>query len=417
MTERLHAMTSHHDDTYAPLLSDRPPIRVVLAEDSVLFVAVLRELFASTPDIEIVRCVDNGEDAVSSCIELEPDLVLMDVNMPRLDGLSATQEIMARCPTPILIITSDPHQGGVDISFKALSAGALDLFPKTRLSADIKSSAHRELVAKVRLLSQIPVIRHVRGRARHGARQPNAPPEPPGAKREARRTPIPPSHSSWNVAQRGSPGLHFLIGVVASTGGPRALATILKRLPSHLPATILVVQHITHGFTAHLARWLDQNSSLHVIEATDRARLRPGQVLIAPGGRHMELDDSGSSVRLRKDASSSRAYPAHPTRRHCPGGDELLHSIAAHAHAPTTLGIVLSGMGDDGSHGLLAMRQAGCTTIIQDEKSSVVWGMPGVAHKLGAAMHMMDPPQMVRYIGNFCKSSGPSSPEAGDERP
>jgi two-component system chemotaxis response regulator CheB len=348
------------------------PIRVLLAEDSVIFASVIIDLLVQASDIKLVKHVDNGEDAVRQCEELKPDLVLMDVQMPRLDGLSATEAIMASCPTPILIITSDPFRGGVDVSFKALSAGALDLYPKSSLSpGQPKNGA--DLLKKIRLLAQIPVIRHVRG---HRA-----------VIREKPRF-----SESARASTRPSPGMnHPLIGIVASTGGPRALATMLHDLPADLPASLLVVQHITHGFTSHLARWLDGNSPMKVREALDRDVPRPGEVLIAPGGTHMELN-AKHSLRLRKPTS---------TRGHCPGGDELLHSMAQHAHA-RSLGMILSGMGGDGAQGLLAMYEAGCTTVAQDRESCVVWGMPGAACELRAVQHIFTPAHMVAFLMDYC---------------
>lgn len=352
-----------------------PPIRILLAEDSIIFVSLLKEILSSTHDLEIIQVVDNGEDAVQACAQLQPDIVLMDVQMPRLDGLSATEQIMAQCPTPILIITADPFQGGIDISFKALSAGALDLYPKTRLNpTQNQHHANQELIAKIRLLSQIPVIRHVRGRRKSTSTSTHY--------TKPTRTITPPRSSS-----------PMLIGITSSTGGPKALATICQNLPANLPATLLIVQHITHGFTSHLAKWLDANSPLNALEATDQMRPKPGSIIIAPGGRHMTLNNHGT-LRLKRPHTSFSG--------HCPSGDILLKSLARNAHPDLTLGIILSGMGDDGAQGLLHMQQQGCTTIAQDKESSVVWGMPKVAHQLGASKHLLNPTQIASFIVEFC---------------
>ncbi len=353
------------------------PIRVLLAEDSVIFASVLTELLRQAAGIELIAHVDNGEDAVTRCQALKPDLVLMDVQMPRLDGLSATEAIMASCPTPILIITSDPFRAGVDVSFKALSAGALELYPKTSLKPG-RPEASSELIKKIRLLAQIPVIRHVRGhRARHRDRSgPHY---------------ISSSHRALSAPRPEPPKDHPLIGIVASTGGPRALATILGALPPEIPVSLLVVQHITHGFTSHLARWLNANSPLTVREASDRDVPQPGEVLIAPGGSHMELDRA-QSIRLRRPQSTRGA--------HCPGGDELLSSMAEHA-ASRSMGMILSGMGGDGATGLLAMYRAHCTTVVQDRESSVVWGMPGAACELRAVHHILTPEHMITFLTDY----------------
>lgn len=334
-------------------------LKILIAEDSELFAHVLQDILSGEPDIEILAIVDNGEDAVRLCIELRPSLVLMDIQMPRLDGLSATEQIMATAPTPILVVTSDPYRNGVDLSFKALSAGALDLMAKPLLvPPDARMRA--DFLRKVRLLAQIPVIRHVRGKRKHLA--------PPVL------TPVL-AAASAQLSTHASP----LVGVVASTGGPKALARLLDDLDEDFPGSLLIVQHITLGFTEHLARWLNTHTALCVREACSGDVPQAGQVLIAPGGKHMVLDEGGK-VRLKR-ASSARG--------HCPSGDRLLESMAR-AAPERSLGVILSGMGDDGARGLRAMRDAGSVTLAQDRRSSVVWGMPQAAMAREAVVEVVE---------------------------
>lgn len=325
-------------------------LRVVIAEDSTIFADVLIELLRREPGIEIAAVTDNGADAVELCDEHRPDIVLMDIHMPTMDGLSATEEIMARCPTPILVITSDPHRDGVDLSFRALSAGALDLIAKP--SAIPFPEEEREgLLRRIRLLSQVPVVRHVRARQ----------------KRRRRETPI-----ARRRPHRPADLPTALVGVVASTGGPRALATICTSLPDDFAGTLLIVQHITEGFSRHLARWLDKHSALTVYEAEDGQPLRPGHAVIAPTEKHLIVDQD---LRI-----AVRDGP--PIGGHRPSGDRLLTSLARQA-SHRAIGLVLSGMGDDGSAGLTALHQTGCPTLAQDEASSVVYGMPRAAIERG----------------------------------
>lgn len=230
-------------------------LRVLIAEDSDLFVEILVEILDEESGLEIVAIADNGADAVEYCEAHRPDIVLMDIHMPRLDGLSATEEIMARCPTPILVITSDPHRGGVDLSFRALSAGALDLMAKPATHPFPEDQKER-LLRKIRLLSQIPVVRHVRARSRQRFGTPDA--------------------ASRHTDTASENGPVAIVGIVGSTGGPRALANICTELPEDFPAAILIVQHITHGFSRHLAGWLDKHSALQVYEGEDGLALRPG---------------------------------------------------------------------------------------------------------------------------------------------
>ncbi len=332
-------------------------LRVLIAEDSSLFVEVLGETLEKEPDITVDAVVDNGADAVEYCHKHRPDIVLMDIHMPRLDGLSATEQIMARCPTPILVITSDPHRGGVDLSFRALSAGALDLMAKPE-RLPFPPDERERLLRKIRLLSQIPVVRHVRARNR----------KPTPAPLSNRRAPAPECDPSSPDA---------VIGVVASTGGPRALAKICTSLPDDFSGCLAIVQHITDGFSRHLARWLDKHSPLTVYEAEEGMPLRPGHAVIAPTRYHLAIDAD-----LRCEV---RDGP--PIGGHRPSGDRLLTSLARHA-APRAIGLVLSGMGDDGAVGLTALHKSGCPTVAQDEETSVVYGMPRAAAARGVVEHI-----------------------------
>lgn len=350
-------------------------LRLLIAEDSSLFAAVLEDVFSSAPDLEVVAVATNGQEAVRLCAELRPDLVLMDIHMPLLDGLSATEQIMATTPTPILVITSDPHRGGVNLSFRALSLGALDLIAKPS-ALPMPADEHEALLRKVRLLAQIPVVRHVRGTRRTAAR----------------RTPLPHASHVGNLTDlghaaptdgAGAPAtgdtggvaasggdldgalMPPVVGIVASTGGPRALAKLFAELPADFPAALLVVQHISHGFSTHLARWLDAHSAIEVVEAHHGLIARPGRAYLAPCDTHMELGPDGR-IELRADE---------PDGGHRPSGDRLLESLARVA-AERSIGVVLSGMGTDGTRGMTALHEAGAPTLVQDEFSSVVYGMP-----------------------------------------
>ncbi len=343
-------------------------LRVVIAEDSRIFADVLIDMLEAEPGIEIAAVTDNGADAVELCDELRPDIVLMDIHMPKMDGLSATEEIMARCPTPILVITSDPHRDGVDLSFRALSAGALDLMAKPS-RIPFPEDEKEGLLRKIRLLSQVPVVRHVRARQRKRFQTPIA------VDPSARAGESPPVDADFPAA---------LVGVVASTGGPRALATICTALPRDFAGTLLIVQHITDGFSRHLARWLDKHSSLTVYEAEDGQPLRAGHAVIAPTEKHLIVD---GDLRI-----AVRDGP--PIGGHRPSGDRLLTSLARHASS-RAVGLVLSGMGDDGSAGLTALHQTGCPTIAQDEDSSVVFGMPRAAIVRGIVDQVLNDSQIA----------------------
>jgi two-component system chemotaxis response regulator CheB len=381
------------------------PLRILIAEDSALFVEVLCDLLADEEDIEIIDIADNGEDAVRRCLETSPDLVVMDIQMPRLDGLSATELIMARAPTPILVMTSDPWRNGVDLSFRALSAGALDLIPKPE-HLPLDEEERRDLVRKIRLLADIPVIRHVRGRRRHPT--PTANSTSGGSKRSEERRSRErrrrrahdeehknEEHKKSHHARKREEGASTrrpvprgpYVAIAASTGGPKALARLLRDLPADLGAAVLIVQHISRGFSTHLARWLDTNCPLRVSEAVSGVRPRSGHVYLAPSDHHLELTSAG---RLR-------VHEEGPIRGHRPSGDLLFESIAAHA-PERTIGIVLSGMGQDGARGLEALFEAGADTIVQDRDSAVIYGMPQSALDRGAVRSVVALERMADAI-------------------
>lgn len=338
--------------------------RILIAEDSALFVAVLQELLDAEPDMHVVGVASNGAQAVELCAELAPDLVLMDIQMPVMDGLTATGQIMARCPTPILVVTADPYRGGVDLSFKALSAGALDLMAKPG-EVPMREAERLEFLRKMRILAEVPVVRHVRqnlqNHAGHAVHKPYVPgrcarPENPDA------------------PEGGAP----LVGIVASTGGPRALGELLGRLPADFEGALLVVQHITRGFAAHLTQWLNANCKLHVVLAENGQTVQPGHVYVAPSDLQMELSA----------ARTIKLYDGPAVAGHRPSGDVLLGSLARHA-APAAIGLVLSGMGQDGATGMAALYRSGGITMVQDEASAVVYGMPRAALERGVVSEVV----------------------------
>ncbi len=328
------------------------PIRILIAEDSPLFAEVLQNTLEAEFDMEVLAVAENGRLAVKLCEELRPDLVLMDIQMPEMDGLQATEAIMAQSPTPILVITADPFHKGVDLSFRALSAGALDLMSKPE-TVPWPDGSRRDFLRKIRLLSQVPVVRHMRGR----------------------KQPQPPVGLSTTSESQPVDGV---VGIVASTGGPRSLGTIIGELELDFPAPILIVQHIMPGFSAHLADWLNRLGSLEVVEAKPGMRMERGRVYIASADSHLELGPAGI-LRVHDDA---------PVSGHRPSGDLLLESLAKFA-GPKAVGLVMSGMGSDGTLGLAAVGRAGGRTLVQDKASSVVYGMPQSAIDLGVVQRIV----------------------------
>ncbi|TDP73838.1 chemotaxis-specific protein-glutamate methyltransferase CheB [Bradymonas sediminis] len=369
-------------------------IRILIAEDSSLFITVLSELIESEPDMELVGLATNGAKAVELCEQLKPDLILMDIHMPVMDGLTATGRIMATCPTPILVVTADPHRGGVDLSFKALSAGALDLVSKPG-EVPMREAERFGFLRKMRLLAGIPVVRHVRDRLPDSSASKATNAAKIEDNRPARKTPAP-------TKPKESPPI---LGIVASTGGPRALGEFLGALPADFGAPILLVQHITRGFAVHLTRWLDANSQVNVVLAKNGQRIRPGTVYVAPTELQMELSSTGAL----------KVYDGPAVAGYRPSGDVLLRSLARHA-APRAIGLVLSGMGQDGAFGMAALYRSGAVTLVQDEASSVVYSMPSAALERGVVSEIVELPHMAtrvqEIVGTFFENTQSKSHHA-----
>jgi two-component system chemotaxis response regulator CheB len=335
-----------------------PPIRVLVADDSVTIRRALVALLAEEPSIEVVGEAADGVEAVEKACSLLPDVITMDVMMPRLDGLAATSEIMAEAASRILIVSS-LAASQQDLAFRSLAAGALELLAKpVVLRADELKRWGRTVTEAIRLMSEVPVVT----RLHHATTRP-------------RRITL--------RFHTGSPLAAF--GMVASTGGPQAVARILAALPSDLPIPILVAQHIAEGFTDGLVRWFSSVSALKIVVATDGCPCAPGHVYLAPAGRDLEVDRTGA---LRVTPNSAG---------HVPSGDKLLTSIARTFGARGG-GIVLSGMGDDGAHGLLEIKAAGGLTLAQEENSCVVFGMPKAALLLDAAERHVGPDAVAPII-------------------
>lgn len=322
------------------------PIKVLIVDDSLLSRELLAHLLRKDPLIEIAGMATNGLEAVELNKALRPDIITMDIIMPQMDGFQAIEQIMAYYPTPILVVTSAFPRNGIDMTFKALEIGALDLMEKpTHAYGPELSKKGQELVEKVKLLSKIKVIRHVRGRKG----------------RQARKEPVPRSTERLS-----------LLAIASSTGGPRTLQYIFNKLPENFPAGILVVQHMSEGFLKGMADWLSTESRFTVREAKDGDRAMSGTALVAPGGRHMIVGENGF-IRLTDDP---------PFQGHKPSGTVLFESVAQN-FGSRAVGLILTGMGSDGAQGMKSIREHGGRTMAQDEKTSIVYGMPKAAVDLG----------------------------------
>ena len=338
-------------------------VQVLVVDDSAVARGIISNFLDDDPDIDVIGVAKNGKEAIDFTTQLRPDLITMDINMPVMDGLAATEHIMAHQPTPILIVSS-LVKSEVDLAFRAMSLGALDAMEKPSFDQFSAKDAD-ELVRKVKLLSQVPVVTHLEGKRRN---------------RLAESVPAK-DYTSLATSNRFQ-----VVAIGSSTGGPKALHKVLSQLPVDFPSGILVVQHISEGFTSGLVDWLDRVSRVSVKEAEEGDKIQPGVVLIAPHDSHMMVV-SGGRIRLNK---------ALPIKGHRPSANVLFSSMAK-VYNKNGIGVILTGMGEDGATGLVEMRKSGSTTIVQDEDSSVIFGMPKAAIEMGAAEEILP----IDEIGKF----------------
>ncbi len=340
-------------------------IGVLIVDDSATVRAVLRRLVAAAPDMRVLGESGDGAQGVEAAVRLAPAVILMDLEMPVLDGFAATERIMALCPTPILVITSRANRSQVQTAFEAIRRGAVEVLPKPEDTAGWELMA-RTLPAAIRAAAQARVA--------------------PAGRRDARNRGVSPATVATAVPAVPPQGRYVAVG--ASTGGPSALRDLLAALPAAPPAAVLVVQHIAAGFEEGLTEWLAADLGRDVKVATDGEAAAPGKVRIAPGGAHLRLV-AGGVVRV------DTVRP--PRGVHRPSADELFESCAA-CCPMLTAGVLLTGMGADGAQGLAALRRCGGFTMVQDEASSVVFGMPRAALAAGAATIALPPRELGKVL-------------------
>jgi two-component system chemotaxis response regulator CheB len=334
-------------------------IRILVVEDSLTVRRRLVEVLNADPELQVAGEAADGKTAIEMCQKLRPDVVTLDMILPVMSGLAATEYIMAYCPTPILIVSSSTNRGELFKTYDALAAGALDVLEKPK-GDEQDGSWERKLTATVKLVARVKVITHIRARLPQTSASPAYP------------VPAP--------IQKPVPGGYRMIAMGASTGGPAAAKQILETLPHDFPLPILLVIHIGQAFGGALAEWLNSQSHIPVRCAVDGEPL-PGRgealVLMAPPDRHLIVRDGRMRLTLEPERHSCR-----------PSVDVLFESVAAEM-GEQSVGCLLTGMGKDGAAGLFAIRHAGGRTLAQDELTSTVFGMPAEAIRLGAAERVL----------------------------
>ncbi len=329
-------------------MAGRDKIRLLIADDFEIIRNTIARVVAIDGDIEVVAEAANGLEAVEKACQLRPDVVLMDMRMPVMDGMQALGEIMRRCPTSVLMVSAFVKEGAED-ALAALDAGAVDFVPKLDASGSMDIGLFRRmLLEKIRSSAQARPL-------------PLSPSVSPPIIAQGERH-LPADHSPHFERDRAEIDI-VLIG--ASTGGPNALQTVIAGLPGDLACGVLIVQHMPAAFTGQLAARLNRLSALAVREASEGDAVEPGQVLLAPGDRHLVLRELG---RVGLDEEPSKSL-------HRPSVDVLVHS-GAKVYGRHALAVILTGMGEDGAQGTAALKECGGVVIAQDEATSVIYGMP-----------------------------------------
>ncbi|TWJ33514.1 protein-glutamate methylesterase/protein-glutamine glutaminase [Geobacter argillaceus] len=329
-------------------------IRVLIVDDSSFMRMAIRGILSRDPEIEVIGSAVDGQEGVDKAIELKPDLITMDIEMPRLDGISALKQVMAKAPTRVIMVSTLTNEGA-RATFEALEAGAVDYIPK-----NVTDSSDAQQVFKEELLRKVKGAVSSRFRSPALPRAAVSPPPRPVASRLPKR----------NVQ---------FVGIGASTGGPVALQEVLSRIPMNFPHPVVVAIHMPRAFTGPYAERLNAKCSIQIKEAVDGDILKPGQVLISPGGRHLSLVKRGSNVVV------VTAQPSEfPKYLYVPSVDQMLTTMADVSNG-SALGVILTGMGNDGFKGMQHLKSKGGVSIAQDEATSTIYGMPRACVEGGVA--------------------------------
>jgi len=357
-------------------------IKVLIVDDSALVRQLLTEMISADAAFEVVGTAADPFVARDKIKQLKPDVLTLDVEMPRMDGLTFLENLMRLHPLPVLMVSSLTERGA-EVTLQALELGAVDFVTKPKLDVQAGLRAESEL-----LRSKLKAV----ARARVGAR--------PAAAVAA----LPSARKLYGTTDK-------LIAIGSSTGGTEAVREVIRRMPADAPA-IVITQHIPATFSAPFAARLDRCGAMRACQAEDGQQIVPGHVYVAPGGRHLQVVRSGARYVCRLNDEPPECFQR-------PAVDVLFRSVAQHV-GPNAVAAVLTGMGEDGARGLLALRQAGARTLVQDEASSVVWGMPGAAFKLGGAEAVVPldqiAEQLLRRLGGAAKLPEPRS-RTGESAP
>ncbi|AEG59483.1 protein-glutamate methylesterase/protein-glutamine glutaminase [Desulforamulus ruminis] len=355
-------------------------VKVLVVDDSSLMRRLISRLLEEDKEIKVIGTAADGLEALQQIKALKPDVVSMDVEMPKLDGIATLRRVMRECPVPIVMLSAHTHEGA-RATMEALSAGAVDFVPKPSKSTELPVMV-ADLKTKLKVAARVSMRRVARPvlPPRSTISRETAPPAPP-------KVPALPIRKQRNCAKID------LVVIGCSTGGPAALQQIIPFLPANLPAGVVVVQHIPVGFSKSMAEHLDKKSGITVRHAEEGDEVKPGLVLVSPAGYDLSFKAKGSGTAI---TLSNQGAPLAPGGFR-PSVDWVMKS-AAEVYGCRAMGVLLTGMGRDGAQGMLAIKQQGGPTMAEHESTCVVYGMPKAAVDLGAAQKIVPLTQMAQEI-------------------
>ncbi|HBA71048.1 MAG: chemotaxis response regulator protein-glutamate methylesterase [Geobacteraceae bacterium GWC2_55_20] len=361
------------------MLTPQPPkIRVLIVDDSSFMRMAIRSILSKDPAFDIVGTAADGVEGVEKAIALKPDIITMDVEMPRMDGIAALKQVMSKAPTKVIMVSTLTNEGAKS-TFEALDAGAIDYIPKNVTdSADAQNIFRQELLRKLKEAVKSRFMRPLGATA-------------PTMRSATTASAVPQRPTSSRFAGKK---IQY-VGIGASTGGPVALQEVLSRIPVNFPYGIMVGIHMPKAFTGPYADRLNAKCSMTIREAVDGDILKPGLALIAPGGMHTTLVRQGSHIVVKTQPTSN--YPQYV---YIPSVDLMLSSMVE-ATGGAMLGVILTGMGSDGFKGMQLLKQKGGVTIAQDEATSTIYGMPKACVEGGVADEVLPLGQIGFEISKF----------------